>query len=991
MASKLGLAGGIPERRVRPIWDAVDSRQYKAALKLCTALLPKYPNSPYALHLTNGPSTTQSLSVPFSMFNKCHTIDLVICPFSCSIFIKVHVLAVDLATSCYEHACGKYTNNLELMMGLFNCYVREYSYVKQQQTAIKMYKTVGEERFLLWAVCSIQLQVSCSDAGDKLLPLAEALLKKHAATYGLHEPEALLVYISILEQQAKYGAALEVLSGSLGSLLPIEVDKYRIQGRLLARAGDYVAAVDIFRKVLELCPDDWESFLHYLACLLEEQDMSSLTETITGPVGFKGTDVRKHCHFPDDLFEERVSSALSFVQKLQREVDGGSVRCPYLADIEIEKRRRLYGRADNGRLMHALLEYFCRFSHLSCFASDVEIFLDVLTHEERKELLEKFMKIIDSLSVTPLQTLGQAVTIFRIKELFGLTFKLTVSELKDASLHLVDMYCKKLYFSKDLDPQENVHGEEFLSMASNALVQLFWRTGHRGYLLEAIMVLEFGLTIRRHVWQYKILLLHLYSYLGALPLAYERYGALEIKNILLETVSHHILPQMLKSSLWPELSVLMREYLKFMDDYMREAADLTFVAYRHRNYSKAVEFVLFKEKLQNSAQYLTVKIETSILQLKQKADNLEEVESTLENSGFGVRLLQLSSEEKLKSLTFNEDLGSRPWWSPSQKSTSFSVKPCDGNYCPSKKSAGDKQAIDREAIKRRSLLPRLLYLSIQAATSASFKENADANGSSHGDDKEHNSSELESLLEQYSATLGYPSFREAAKTIAAVSEDQSPPPLSFPIYSHGEQVLASDVPSWLTFAVFLNAQNLCRRSPQEEFIGGGVTWTTVDNLIRKCVRESLALASSEEATSPLTCPAFDLPLLVQLITEACSWHGLIIQACLRSLLPSSGKKKKKTGAVDPPAATSASRAIQLRASIDSLALLWTRSGAGGGVCFGWRPRSGGEDLPSLAVVGFCRRVEEVCSGAAQGVDRVHQMCGLKLRFLDSLRASVQGL
>ncbi|KAF3779815.1 Lipid phosphate phosphatase gamma [Nymphaea thermarum] len=49
MASKVGYAGGIPERRVRPIWDAVDSRQYKNALKLATALLTKYPNSPYAL------------------------------------------------------------------------------------------------------------------------------------------------------------------------------------------------------------------------------------------------------------------------------------------------------------------------------------------------------------------------------------------------------------------------------------------------------------------------------------------------------------------------------------------------------------------------------------------------------------------------------------------------------------------------------------------------------------------------------------------------------------------------------------------------------------------------------------------------------------------------------------------------------------------------------------------------------------------------------
>lgn len=40
---------------------------------------------------------------------------------------------VDLATSLYDYACGRIPNNLDLMMGLFNCYVREYAYVKQQQ------------------------------------------------------------------------------------------------------------------------------------------------------------------------------------------------------------------------------------------------------------------------------------------------------------------------------------------------------------------------------------------------------------------------------------------------------------------------------------------------------------------------------------------------------------------------------------------------------------------------------------------------------------------------------------------------------------------------------------------------------------------------------------------------------------------------------------------------------------------------------------------
>ncbi|KAF9603410.1 hypothetical protein IFM89_036111 [Coptis chinensis] len=65
-------------------------------------------------------------------------------------------------------------------------------------------------------------------------------------------------------------------------------------------------------------------------------------------------------------------------------------------------------------------------------------------------------------------------------------------------LHMADMYCKNLPLSKDFDPQENMHGEDLLSMAANVLVQLFWRTRSFGYLLEAILVLEFGLTIRNY-------------------------------------------------------------------------------------------------------------------------------------------------------------------------------------------------------------------------------------------------------------------------------------------------------------------------------------------------------------------------------------------------------------------------------------------------------------------------------------------------------------
>nr|XP_029120209.1 N-terminal acetyltransferase B complex auxiliary subunit NAA25 [Elaeis guineensis] len=527
--------------------------------------------------------------------NVVHTDDLTLS----TLQIVFHQLnCLDLATSCYEHACGKYPNNLEIMMGLFNCYVHEYSFVKQQQIAIKMYKIVGEERFLLWAVCSIQLQVLCGSGDEKLLSLAEGLLKRHISSHSLHEPEALVMYISILEQQAKYEAALEVLSGDLGSLITIEEDKLRMQGRLLARASNYAAAAEIFQKALESFPDDWESFLHYLGCLLEDDMYWSKASTADQICTFGSIDfqVCEATHLTEEVFYSHISRALLFVQMLQMDIQNDYIRGPFLAIIEIERRRRLHGKADDGKFMEAWLNYFHR--------------------------------LVDPIQIEQIYHYGM----------------------------------------------------------------LFWRTKKLGYLLEATMVLEFGLNIRRDVWQYKVPLLHLYSHMGALPLAYEWYVTLELKNIQLETDSHHILTHMLKSPHWQETADLLKEYLKFMDDHLREAADLTFLAYRHRNYSKVIEFVKFKKHLQHSGQLLMARLEAFILQLKQKADNLEEVEGILENVNYGIQLLELSNEDKLKSLTFNGYLQGRPWWSPTPDIDYLSEPFEEGSACLREKSVNHDYA-----------------------------------------------------------------------------------------------------------------------------------------------------------------------------------------------------------------------------------------------------------------------------------------------------------
>ncbi|KAG2628384.1 hypothetical protein PVAP13_3KG245100 [Panicum virgatum] len=876
MASKFGLAGGIPERRVRPIWDAVDSRQYKAALKLCTGLLAKHPTSPYALALKalilekmGKPDEALSVSLNAKELlysdNIFHFDDLTLSTLQI-VFQRLDRL--DLATSCYEYACTKYPSNLELMMGLFNCYVREYSYVKQQQTALKMYKTVGEERFLLWAVCSIQLQVHFTSGGVKLLALAEALLKKHINSHSLHEPEALALYISILEQQEKYDAALEVLSGDLGSLLGREEDKLRLQGRLLAQASSYAAASEIYQKVLESCPDDWESFLHYIGCLLEH-DVNfpkPCTGEHTCPSCSVDSALSNKASLNQELVESRLTSALSFVQRLQENNSSDCVRGPHLANIEIERQRCLNGNPNNIKLMEALVKYFHRFGHLSCSASDVEIYLHMLSGNEMSELLDEISGLFDA-SLVSVNTLGLTITLFKVQELLGTLFTKPNTELQGIAKRMVHTFYKNLSLSNELDPQESMYGEELLSMASSILVQLYWRTRNLGYLLEAILVLEFGLTVRKYVWQYKITLVHLYSYLGALPLAHKWYITLEVKNILLESVLHHILPQMLNSP------------------FRQHSADLTCLAYRHRTYSKVIEFVQFKDRLQRSMQYLSVKSDSVMLHLKQKADSLDEVESILESVSHGTKLVELSNDDSMKCLTFNEDLEARPWWTPTS-SVNFLSEPFDEGSTPSsyrakmcKHKSNEKDGPKLKDAVRKSLVPRLVDLSMHGCKT--FLSEGESNGASSN---VTSAGEMKTLLEKYARSIGY-SFDDALSIVLGMSSGKK-----------AVKDFAPDIVSWMSFAAFINAWNLCSTEPviPETDWSSPNSWKIVDNLFKTCIEEQLT-----DASQMLTSLGNNIPLLARMVTEPISWHLLVIQSCMRAMTPQ-GKKKKKGGPLERP-------------------------------------------------------------------------------------------
>lgn len=98
---------------------------------------------------------------------------------------------------------------------------------------------------------------------------------------------------------------------------------------------------------------------------------------------------------------------------------------------------------------------------------------------------------------------------------------------------------------------------------------------------------------------------------------------------------------------------------------------------------------------------------------------------------------------------------------------------------------------------------------------------------------------------------------------------------------------------WLNFAVFFNAWNL---NSHEFGLHEGEcipdSWSLVNSLL-----ENYILGKVRSMEPLIHYPQVDLRILVQLVTEPLAWHGLIIQSCVRSCVPS-GKKKKKSGSID---------------------------------------------------------------------------------------------
>ncbi|KAL0537778.1 hypothetical protein IC582_026764 [Cucumis melo] len=106
-------------------------------------------------------------------------------------------------------------------------------------------------------------------------------------------------------------------------------------------------------------PDDWECFLHYLGCLLED-DSNWCTEQGVDSIHPPKKVLCKISPLADELFDSRISIASAFIQRLQEDSNNKLLRGPFLANLEIERRKHMHGKGDDEKFLGALTDYYVR-------------------------------------------------------------------------------------------------------------------------------------------------------------------------------------------------------------------------------------------------------------------------------------------------------------------------------------------------------------------------------------------------------------------------------------------------------------------------------------------------------------------------------------------------------------------------------------------------------------------------------------------------------
>ncbi|OZC07903.1 hypothetical protein X798_05117 [Onchocerca flexuosa] len=521
----------VLERRLKPIYDAIDAGSNKKAMQEAEKVLKKHPTTHCAKVLKAlALIRADRVSEAWPLINEVESVkddfDENTLQALCHCFKEAYT--PERICTLYEKICARYPKNEQYLTHLFMSYVRVRNYKQQQKTALALYKEFQRNPYYFWNVMSIVMQAITGDqklAQSTLYPLAEKMVTKMIESNLIQAEAEYDLYVLILENSRQYAkAALFLEADSLArrhTKYPAQFLFYNIL-RLYQLEGDHGTVIERSINELKNNPDDWSLWTY-----LFDSTFASIKNAED-----EGTKKR--------LLDRVVERILSLITEPLNKI---LLRGPYLARLTLV-RKLLENDIVASNLLDTLklsnphdylFEYIRLFHDKPCCYVDLKPFLFLIRDDQVDNFMQRVSDFIDMLKKEYNQEEGKITNVHwadvvyqRLRRGLGLHEKLSTVEKRRAVTYMVKMidYCS----DSDLAAAVYAH------LAANLLWDLYADNGDADALYEMILLLEW--VVKNHPSDpvSAIILCKAYSSIGVTTQVQRFMRALDIKYIQRDTL-----------------------------------------------------------------------------------------------------------------------------------------------------------------------------------------------------------------------------------------------------------------------------------------------------------------------------------------------------------------------------------------------------------------------------------------------------------------------
>ncbi|XP_030755223.1 phagocyte signaling-impaired protein [Sitophilus oryzae] len=609
----------VLERRLRPIYDWLDSGNNKKALQECEKVLKKTPNLHCAkalkaltLHRMGREQETNVI-----LDNLASEVPTEEATLQAMALCYREMQQVEKISKLYETAVKLNPTNEELHTHLFMTYVRIGNFKAQQQSAMALYKQKPKNPYYCWIVMSIILQARRGEgANDEkkrkvLLNLAERMMEKLVNDNKMEAEQEVQLYIMVLEMQLEYEKILDLVDGPLGEKLQCS-DLSILKLLYLKKLQRWQQVNSLCKIILSDNFDKWNVWKTYIASVFDLYE--------TGVNGNGPSDVENDV----DSFDNTPEKCHEFICGIIEDGAENSflLRAPYLARFELcSKLQEKNIKTEDilGDKIELFIEYFRKFGHKSCCVFDLKIYLKVLDAEQKSELATKLIKEVGIGSTSVPQSADQMqshIGALQLARLSGGHRNLSTEHLR-ALVTALTLHYQHGYqsYGKDLPSTDLGPSDNYAIMAAHILFDLSKKEDGSDSLISALALLESFLTNSPSNFHAKLLALKYYHILGAVMEANSLYYLLDIKHLQLDSLGYVHCGRLATTGLYSLCAIHFDTTLKFFSSNYKDSTDHLTFSYKFGSFMKLDEFMDFREKLNNSLHYTTTVVDRIVLSL----------------------------------------------------------------------------------------------------------------------------------------------------------------------------------------------------------------------------------------------------------------------------------------------------------------------------------------------------------------------------------------